>query len=209
MEKTRSKMQVLRAYRPIARTLTTYNLDNFTGGKSKSRRTIGWNVVTAIGCTVSFVLIAGLALINARFGCDATMKWRVRAYHFVIMLCLTHQLLIFVATTRSSRRMLDTLDQLQRSVDGRKCFSSKKFTFSIQIVWFDISDSTQQGLAIERSNAIYEQIEPRYRTYFNKANVGLCVTIASMYLDPLRQPISYAIFGHPEPSEWILPNGYR
>lgn len=33
--------------------------------------------------------------------------------------------------------------------------------------------------------------------------------MAIMFVSPLRHPISYALFQHPEPREWLLPNGFE
>lgn len=59
------------------------------------------------------------------------------------------------------------------------------------------------------SRPLYEKIEEQHGRYTRISFRAVNWVVFGMYLVPLRQPLSYMLFGQPDPGEWTLPHGYR
>lgn len=64
-------------------------------------------------------------------------------------------------------------------------------------------------LGMKVSRLLYKQIEGKHGNWTRSSFRTICTIVFVMYLIPLRQPVMYLMFGHPEASDWFLPHGYR
>lgn len=112
-----SKFQVLRGFRPLARSLTVYNAENFRLGGDDTRK-IRRNLMLVIGCTALFFSVAVMSSLNGWTCFLPGLEWSERAFNLTLMLCLVQQLVIFTAMTRKNQQITNALEQLQRTVDS-------------------------------------------------------------------------------------------
>lgn len=122
---SRYQFEVLKEFRLVARTLAIYNLDNYFGVNNKNRHKLKWNIFATIVFTISYGLLTGLSLIDTWFATNSAIEWNIRIYNSVVVLALTHQLLIFISTNRVNRQIFNTLNDLQRIVNGSKWILAK------------------------------------------------------------------------------------
>lgn len=207
-----SKIQVLRAFQPMARSLTIYNTEHFS--RLNRPRAIGQNLLQAAGyTTLAFSLIIVLVLNLLAFG-NVELEWHERAFHLGLMLGQMQQLFIFAAMSRKNRQITNALEKLQRTVTNRKESNFFQLEFGTEIEFgkskVTLSPSIfSQHKGLSQSYALYEQIEQRFTAYLNVGSKIFIWTIAINNGLPLLQPIFYMIFSRPEPSQWTLPNGFR
>lgn len=114
------KIQVLREFRPFARSLTVFNSENFSQGSDV--HAIRRNILRAAGCTALFSALVGLSSVNCWSCLALELDWNERAYHFVLLLCILQQLFTFASMAMKSRQFINTLEKLQKIVDDRKSF---------------------------------------------------------------------------------------
>lgn len=113
---TPSKLQVLRGFRPFARSLTVYNSDNFD--HTNDRRAFRWNILRAIGCTVPYSASV-VVLLSCWLFFALASDWNERIFYLVIFLSLLQQLFIALAMIKRNRQITDALGQLQTTIDAR------------------------------------------------------------------------------------------
>lgn len=212
-----SKKQVLRGFRPFARTLAIYNLDNFR--RTHDRRSIRHNLLRAIACSALFSSLIATAAMNAWPYFALEQNWNERAYHLVIMLCVVQQMCIFASMTRRNRQILETLEQLQRTVDNRKHLYVKLGQCATHIFLLGLIASIHSPFSLpppprpvaerSRKHDLYDVGEQRYASAHAKVRQTCVVSVVTLYMLPLLQPVSYAIFHQPQLSDWVLPCGFR
>lgn len=209
----KSRIQVLRGFEPLAHSLLVYNAERYNRG-THSSSSIRRNVLLAIGCTVFVLSLIVVSVLNLLACCSDEMDWTERDFHFGLMLGQLQQLFIFTAMTRGNRQFIEALHQLQRTVDSRESWEIM-FRFdwnwprATQLIYSTFISASITWTGVSQTHSIYAQIEGRYASCLDTANIIFVVTIAINNGLPLLQPIFYVIFGHPEPSRWVLPNGFR
>lgn len=130
---SKSETEVLRAFRPFARSLTIFNMENFD--LNNDRHVIGQNLLQAIECSALFSTLIAVAAMNGWAFFAPEQNWNQRAFHLVIMLCVIQQMCIFTSMTWNNREILMTLAQLQRTVDNRERFYFSRENSKILLIW--------------------------------------------------------------------------
>lgn len=115
---SKSKLQVLHAFYPLAHSLAAYNADNFTS--TNSRRVIGRNLLRALGSTVMFAALLSVTSMIGWTCVVVELSWNERAYHLVSMLCIMQQFCIYASMTTKNGQIFDALQLLQQTVGNRK-----------------------------------------------------------------------------------------
>lgn len=195
----RPQIEVLRGYRPFARTLAVYNPENY--GPNNDQRLVTRNLLEAIGSTIlciSLVILSSLSLYICLAVAEDLLE---RIYQLTLILVQMQQVLIYISMSRKNRQILDALAQLQKIVNNRK-----NLTFSSSN---SHNNFLLNSVGCTKSYAHYELVEQQYSSYLVKVIKVLICLIASNNVLLLPQVILYAIFGQPEPAEWGLPNGLR
>lgn len=116
------RYQVLRGFRPLARSLTVYNVDHFNRNNNGLLQIMG-SAFRALGYTALVSTLAILACFNCRWCFLPRIEWSERAFHLVMMLVLIQQLVIFTTMTNKNRKIVDTVHLLQKTVNSRKNLS--------------------------------------------------------------------------------------
>lgn len=111
-----SKFQVLAAFRPLVRSLTIYNTENF--GRSNGKRVVIENSLRTIGFTALYCSLVGGLMLNFWSYMKVDQTLTEAALHLVATLCTLHQLFIFATMTVKNQKIVDALNQLQRIVEN-------------------------------------------------------------------------------------------
>lgn len=114
----KAKIQVLSGFKPLARTLTVYNSEQYD--RSNSPQEIGVTVLLAAGFTMLQLSLVIMMVVNILKVIDAELDWTVRAFHLALMLGQIQQFLIAASMTRENRQIADAFEHLQRIVESRK-----------------------------------------------------------------------------------------
>lgn len=113
-----SNVQVLRGFKPLARTLTIFNPENFN--RNQHRHAIWRNILRAIGCITLLISLATVASLNCWTCFLPERGWSDRASHLALMLGQLQGVFVFAAMTRKNRRITGALQQLQQTIDIRE-----------------------------------------------------------------------------------------
>lgn len=114
----KAKIQVLRAFGPLARSFAAYNADNFN--RKLNGPVFTRNILQAVGCTVLFVSLIGVSSLNCWMCFEDGLNWRERFFHVGLTLAQVQQVLFFVCMTKKSPRIIAVLRQIQAVVDKRE-----------------------------------------------------------------------------------------
>lgn len=209
---TLSEIQVLRRLRPLTRILAVHDADIFGGNNDQRAKVRNALRVAAYAAALLTQLLTALFYSLTYWLLE--MGWRERAFHLALILSLIQQCSILIATARKNREIFNAFDQLQRIVDNRKSFhfislsspgqnaarKRPKCSFIHFYASLHFTGSIQ-------SPAIYEQVEQRWSSIFEKVAKAFAASVVIMYALPMLQPLSYVVFGHPKPSEWTISHG--
>lgn len=112
------RIQVLEKYRPFARCLAAFNVENFS---VTDRRLFVHNLLRAFAiATLLASLVAFVYLSKLYVSFAEGNAWNERAYQLSSVLCLTQQFVIYVLMAIKHHEIIEAINHVQKIVVSRK-----------------------------------------------------------------------------------------
>lgn len=200
------------AYKPFRRILSIYDMANF---QSQDSHTAARNVCRAIGFSVLTFCITVLILADAWHCYVKRSDFRDIALPIAVLISSPALAITYLSIGMKKHQMDGVFCALNKMVAERKTlrpllYWSRFFfhSYSCYYIILMLLNGNFAGLRSPASHARYETLERRFVSYVALGTTGSILTTTTFSIMPASNPLSYMIFGHPQPQQWQSMAGF-